>query len=40
MHQTCRFKRKNGTAYPDSIASILRDAPGGKRASKPMFAYA
>jgi len=27
MHQTWRFKRVNGTAYPDSIASSLRDAP-------------
>ena len=47
MHQTWRFKRINGTAYPDSIASILRDASGEKlsrlaessNASEPMFAY-
>jgi len=30
MHQTWRFKRINGTAYPESIASILRDAFGGE----------
>src|SRR5574341_1309629 len=30
MHQTWRFKRMNGTAYSDSIASILRDASGAK----------
>ena len=30
MHQTCRFKRINGTAYPDSIASSLRDAFGAE----------
>ena len=30
MHQTCSFKRINGTAYPESIASILRDAFGGE----------
>ena len=47
MHQTWRFKRINGTAYPDSIASILRDASGAKLsrlaessdAAEPMFAY-
>jgi len=47
MHQTCMFKRINGTAYPDSIASILRDASGAKltrlaeisNAAEPMFAY-
>jgi len=47
MHQTRRFKRINGTAYPDSIASILRDASGAKLsrlaessdAAEPMFAY-
>jgi len=30
MHQTWRFKRVNGTAYPDSIASSLRDASGAE----------
>ncbi len=40
MHQTWSFKRINGTAYPDSIASILRDASGGKRAPDAMLAYA
>ena len=47
MHQTWRFKRVNGTAYPDSIASSLRDASGAEvarlaessNASEPMFAY-
>jgi len=47
MHQTWRFKRVNGTAYPDSIASSLRDASGAEvarlaeisDASEPMFAY-
>ena len=47
MHQTWSFKRINGTAYPDSIASILRDAFGAKvawlaessDAAEPMFAY-
>jgi hypothetical protein len=34
MHQTRRFKRINGTAYPDSIASILRDASGGEHRSE------
>ncbi len=34
MHQTCRFKRINGTAYRESIASILRDAFGGERRSR------
>ena len=33
MHQTCSLNRINGTAYPDSIASILRDAFGGERRS-------
>ena len=32
MHQTWRFKRVNGTAYPDSIASSLRDASGADAA--------
>ena len=30
MHQTWRFKRVNGTAYPDTIASSLRDASGAE----------
>ena len=30
MHQTWSFKRINGTAYPESIASILRGASGGE----------
>ena len=46
MHQTWRFKRVNGTAYPDSIASSLRDASGAEvarleessNASEPIFA--
>jgi len=33
MHQACSLNRINGTAYPDSIASILRDAFGGERRS-------
>ena len=32
MHQTWRFKRVNGTAYPDSIASSLRDTSGAEAA--------
>src|SRR3990172_1102846 len=30
MHQTWRFKRVNGTSYPHSIASSLRDASGAE----------
>jgi len=30
MHRTWRFKRMNGRAYRDYIASSLRDASGGR----------